>query len=784
MKKYFVILFGIFLLTQSKQLFADQTAQTTASVTVPPKSSDYQFNLSAIDGKTTVSQNTILSYQITYGANTSGNLASTVTIVADYSGDTASDGTDVLDYVTSSATNAYNNTHPVVDILHRTITWTINSLPAGTTDQVVTFQLQTNGNYTEPSSVGLSIRARMSNQYLTLPDQIVQQSYVFNQTLLTPTPSSIPNTPSPTQLVITPTITKNPTPTITQIKTPMNIFVRSVSPTTISLEIQTDTPTQAIVLYGSEPDNLSNKLIYSSFSQVEDISLVNLQEKTSYYVKIQTIDTSGTIQNSDIFVFTTGQQSLAPQIDPQTITFVSSDVVLYTAPPSSQNQEKSATPQSPLIVIPQNVSYNFRFQFTQPLIIKRVQAIIRNRHVLGITSSESNDPNSISTDLIETQDGLFEGRLKSPSTPGSYEEFARIYDTQGNITEEKIAEMYVSQPLRVLDKQTKQPIESAQMYIYYANRHSDTYEPLPPQLFPIKNPGYTDINGEFSIPLPQGKYKIKVTAIGYNQENISFMLGKNPQENYPTIYLQREPFNISTTIFYYWTILLDVLGETRLYIQGLSNSIRFFEFNALLASTILVFLTLLSFSRRIHIPLRSLTQYFFHYAQIASIKEKFGNKIVGRLFDKENGAIIPHADVYLIDAQRDTVLGHTITNNNGDFRFLAQPHQGYNIQVMADGFEPVTFLQSEIQAVELGGYLLSIQKRRTKVNIKEKFTIMSEKMLSLWFETLLITSFIFELSLGYTLGWTKAIVFITISLINLTLWLVHLSHLRTEKNIF
>lgn len=792
---YLVLLIGLFvywIIGLFTPKIAADTGNLSVSAVVPPNNTDYQLNFVSTDGITTANQNTTLSYRITYGAQTSAGLTTATTIKVDYSADTAPDTTDVLDYVLGSATQGYGNVNPVIDTVNRTITWTIN-LPAGVTNQTVDFQLKTNSNYTGSSTVPLTIKTTLSNQYVTLPTQSINQSYVFDPALVTPTPTPTPTptaTPTPTPGPTStpgPGPTHTPTPTIAITATPtptpfsfMNIDIRGVTGSSVTLAIQTSKTSNIIIKYGTSPQALSNTITKSSQKDTYEVLLDTLKPQTTYYFQITSVDANGNSITSDIFTITTATKSDEPEVKADTVSFISSDIVLYAPKllPEGQPQPK------PLVVLPQNTNYNFRFQVTRPETIKKVQGIIRNKFVLGIISQSVEEPNTTITNLIETQAGVYEGRLKAPLIPGSYEAFAKIYDTNGNIVERKIVDVNVSQPLRIYNKRTHQPIEAAQVFIYYQNFRTKKYQPLPPQLFPIHNPSYTNLHGEIIYPLPQGTYKAHIQALGYAEKEITFTLGDSPDEDYPAVLLTETPFNLLTLWHYYTSIISDATGKTRVFIADLSQSFRFFELNALIATAILVFLTLLSFSTRIHIPLRYLLSYFIHFAKITAVKHKLGNLIKGRIFDKESGKEIANALVYLVESQKETILAHTNSDKNGNFLFKTLPQTGYDIQVMADGYEPTIFRESEIHAVDLGGYLLNIEKRVATPSIFTRMEIFSGKLLDICFETLLIASLLFEISLGYALGWEKTIVFLIISIINLILWLIHLSHLRSEKNIF
>src|SRR5258708_3755877 len=615
-----------FILSQANA----QTISVTA--TTPPHPTDFQFSLTSSTNNP-IPQNTIVPYTITYGSQQSAGYAIGETITADFSQDTIAGG-HLFDYVLGSASNGYGNTIPIVDLLQRTITWNISSLPAGSTNKSLSFELESNGNFTGTTPVTFSVKASMSNQFFQLANQSLSQTYQY-----------------------TPLTTVAPTPTIQQTSPQItNIDLRTITSRSLVLSVETNVLTTLQVFLGTTLDTMKQTLIVSLLQKTHDITLTNLLPETTYYVKIIATDQNGILITSDIYSFKTARASIAPVVQPSSLFITSSDITLFTP----QEENKFA-----VLVLPENTPYSFRFQIPNNNTIKSVVAIVRNKSVLGINSDETQDPNSLTTIVIPLNGGSYEGRLKAPIKPGTYQIFIRIIDTSGNITENPIADLYTNEGFSVLDLQTKTPVEKAQIKTYYKAFNARVYELLPPELFPIKNPLYTDITGKIPLTLPQGKYKAVITAIGYEQKEVFFTLGPLPGEVYPTIEMKKSPYNISTVFTYYVTILSDSILITRLYIQNISDSLRFFELNALLSTAFFVFLTLLSFSTRIHIPLSSLIEYFLHINKIKKVRTQIGNSIKGRIFDKEAGSILPNTDIFLIDEDKKSIVGHTLTDLNG-----------------------------------------------------------------------------------------------------------------------
>src|SRR5579872_6889680 len=88
-----LILYTCFFILKTGSAHADIQHNTDVTAFIPPKTSDYQFDFIAQDGQTTVTNGSIMTYQITYGVNQSANFAATnTTIVVNWSNDLSPNG--------------------------------------------------------------------------------------------------------------------------------------------------------------------------------------------------------------------------------------------------------------------------------------------------------------------------------------------------------------------------------------------------------------------------------------------------------------------------------------------------------------------------------------------------------------------------------------------------------------------------------------------------------------------------------------------------------------------
>lgn len=105
------------------------------------------------------------------------------------------------------------------------------------------------------------------------------------------------------------------------------------------------------------------------------------------------------------------------------------------------------------------------------------------------------------------------------------------------------------------------------------------------------------------------------------------------------------------------------------------------------------------------------------------------------------------------------------------------------MNIVKVGFEPVTYQESELKEVGLGGYLINIEKQEKNLSILGQCKIIFEKLFSLLFEVLFFATFLFELALATALPLVKVLPFLILSFLTLVLWLTHMSHLRWSKNV-
>lgn len=783
--KIFIAIFAL--------LFFKQTAFSTEldlSVTVPSKATDFELAVSS-DASAAVNQYETITYEITYGSNL--DYADSLEIQAEWSQGTiegeSTPTVDVAEYVISSATNAYNSTPAVIDLVNRTITWNISSFPANTTNQTVSFQLKTTANYTGSKQVAFTISSRLTNDDMTTSDKTVTNYYEYDSSITpSPTPSPTPtptpiasptSTPTPTTSPtssITPTPTAGPTATTTPSPTPTTtpkaavfeeITIRSLTSDTVRIYSRTNQETTAKIFYEEKIYNLSSSQTSLSLLSEHEFLIEELKPETVYYFKITVTNKNKLSSTSDIFTFKTPALSKLPEVENQSVIITSNNNVLA----SPVIEGLSVKQPNATVVIPKNTVYEFKFALKKYQKLKEIKAVLRSKNVLGVsTFTEVADASIILTNITEIEAGVFVGKLKSPSQPGTYEIIARIIDTNGNITEQKIADIKVSKPLSVFD-QNNNPIEAARLLLYLYNIRTGEFKQISQDNMPIKNPSFSNSKGEFPVVLPNGIYKAEVLAIGHEKTSQNFVLSFQGGNDYPQLKLKNQGFNLLTIIEYYWAALNDFLAVTASYITQVTASVRFFQLTSVFIIITSIALSWLSISLRAHIPLIYLYWYPFSEIKNKLTKLKF-NKYYYGIVTEENGFGQSKALVYLIDADKNKIISKTMTNYLGEFFLKKSPAKNYKILVSKNGFEIKPFFEYSFESLEKGEKLvLSInrldQPKNSFVNFLEQ---LFEKTAELSFSTLLTISLVFEILLAVEYGMDKSIPFIVISVLNIYLW--------------
>lgn len=770
--KTFIVLFIFIplLLTSCFLLITPSTnADEAVSATVPPGASNFQFTFTS-DGQTNVPQNTTLSYTITYGAQPSAEVSTNTTIVADFSNDKAPDNSDVLDYVIGSASNAYNNTQPVVDLTNRTITWNISNLPAGTTNQTVTFQLKTNSNYTGINPVNFTIRAEMSNQYVTLPDQTVNQTYQFNQSGVTPTPTptQIP-TPTPTPgpgptakpnlnvPTATPPIPSSfPTPSSTPSSPPQitNISIPTISQSGATIQVNTNTPSKLTVSYGTSPNALDQTVSTNQYAETSIVTLTKLNQNTTYYFRISATDISGQTITSEIFEFETAKQSPLIQTVNGTAVLTSNGNVMLS---------ESVYPNSPagFALLPDNTDYNVTVTLSQPFDLTSLVAIEQDQLPLATVA------------FVQKQPGVYVAHLKT-FDPGMYQLFLKTTDANGNVNQQKIADIKVILPLTVYEKDSGDPINNARLFLSYYDIKTNSYQLLSEDFFGnIPNPSYTDAFGQVNLILPPGKYQVNASALFYDGQTIDFTLGPLNGQEFPKIYLKKDPLNMLSLLTYTKDLFIDTFDASLKALHTLVTSAGFFTVAAVTITGDFVLLGYLLFFLKSHITFKNLPLFILFSIDVL-LKRHKQKYIFGQITDAQNNPLT-RVRIEIEDAQTRNILLHGESHKTGRFYFKNSFGDSVKLIFTKEGYEPIIInINNQTPIPATGLHIKLTTGTPHHGSILSHFLAGFEEGWGMLFETFLVMSIILEVLFFLWYGFEKTIPFFVLSLINIILWLFYL----------
>ena len=755
--------------TFSQAIVSNDKINITA--TVDPKISDLPISLSADTVGSNFPQDTLLTYTINYGTNTVAPIP--LTIQAEWTqgtvGSSPTPSVDIVEYVAGSATNAYGSTAPVINTVNRTITWTINSIPGGTTGQSVSFKLRTVANYTnELTSVSFNTLARSISGATVTPDESVTQTYKYVFTGNRGGPGdNLSDYKSDQQ-----TDFGSSFPLLRLVS------VKRVTSSEVDLYIETTSKTKKVFYYGASPDKLTNKITFEDFDFEKLISLNHLSPDTNYYFKIVATDVLNNTFKSDIYTFSTASLSPPLKVNIASIIATSSDNILLNLFGKVQDDNDSVGminfDKLSTIIIPRQTVFTLQFSLGNKASLNTAQGILRKR-VLGINSYTYANEKTAGTNyvnLTEVQPGVYTGKIESPQAIGDYDLYVRLVDLNGNILEERIAQLKVTNKFSIYKKGTQDPVENARVLLYIYNNTSKTYEIISPQILSIPNPIYSGNNGQYEFILPFGKYKAEISAIGYKSQSIEFNIDE--KTNYPSVYLEESPLNIADIAVYYSEIISDTIQSASAKIQLLASSNRTFDILTLSSLLIFFWISIFSFSARTHVPVLYIP-YFLIFKLKMLINRRHHAFVFGKIVD-ENFITVSKANVYLIN-EKNKIYAKLKTNKLGEFYFENKTKHKYEISIMKEGFTPSKF-RGSYSTKEM---MFQIKREESFIHkATHIFFVYFEEIFGTLMEFLVMLNFVFDIFFIYTFGFLRILPFLILSIISFILILVFIYKPKEE----
>jgi hypothetical protein len=470
---------------------------------------------------------------------------------------------------------------------------------------------------------------------------------------------------------------------------------------------------------------------------------------------------------SDLFTLKTASAP-KPEVEIKSLIATSNDSIISLLP---QQDGKSS---GSLLVVPESTSFKFRFTINKNFSnVSSVEAFLRLKNVLGLSFPVQALADTQISNLVELAPGIWEGSISTSEKPGDYLLYARIKDTKGNITEQKITDIKVINKFRVLSPKNRSAVEGARVLFYVFSPTNKKYVRIPSSEISGGNPQFTDRDGKLSLVLPQGKYKADISQVGFKDKTVYFSI--SPASGFPVIELERSAVTPLSVLNFYARTVNDIfLYNTQLYASILTGSVRFFDLVAAFILASFVLLTLFAFLRRHRIPLSSVASYFYYLLDHNGNKN---NYIEGVIFDEDDKPI-PGANVYLNDGKSEEIVARTKTNKRGEFFFRrkAGSEDKYMLLVMAKSYKSSSLIPYEPKShVHLK---ITLEKEHEGLNIFENALNVISGSLGMSFEGLLVLTIFFEILFLEDFGVLKTLPFLAVSIFNLIIWTMHTHHHR------
>lgn len=672
--RFVSILVIAFLMLQN--VFSAFAQNVTVNAQVTPNASDVLIDINSPSGNGPFPQGTEIEYQITYGQTTSSPQGFTIQAswsLGHFQSGVNNPSVEVIEYVIGSASDAYNNTTPIINPTTRTITWNIPSLPANTTGETVSFRLRTTSNFTGQDRATFNVRSDATVVTTEVTDTVTQ-TYQFNYD------------PDAYIKSLTPAPTDPPPPTPTP---PANvqfeyIIIPEIRSDTAKVEIKTNIHTKSTIRYGTSPKSLNATLFSNSPRLYHFFMLDALEPDTEYYFQIEINDAYRTRASvtSDIYTFRTAIISDVPQINEASIIFTSSNTILFDGFTTDEDNLKNR-----IITLPTSTPFEFRFALADGESVKSILTIIRENAlsqspVLGISLSPQTAPNANFAQIVEVEKGVYVGRLLSLSTPGLTDVIVRVSDFEGNVIEYKIGTIKTVAPMRIVNKKNGRGLENARVELSLYNPTQKMFQPISPEVIPIPNPAFSNSQGLVDLILPHGKYKAEISLIRFEYKTVEFTIGPYDSLGYPTVALEARPFALFEILKYYFGIIIDLGSFGSSITSVLSESYRAFDLlNALAILLLLATLILLL--------AQALWNFYEHilYPFLKRIRQNHSSLIQVIVSNTSNHQKIRHAHVYLVDLTKDKIIARTRTNAFGYATFHIPQPKKFRITALHKGFE-------------------------------------------------------------------------------------------------
>jgi hypothetical protein len=723
-KKLSFLIISCFLLSAHTAFAATEDVHIAAAVPATP--TDFSVAIAATPSARTLGQNTTITYGITYESHLAYPTA--ITIEADWNME-AHAQVPVVAYVIDSATSAYGNAQPVIDLIDRRIQWYIPILPGNTSGEVQ-FQLRTTELYTGGSAVDFTVATRILGIGTSTTDATLIKTYRYNAPAQQPS-----STPQP-QTNITPTPVKQQKLQIT------DVSLASVSSSQAAIHVRTSLPAKYTLFYGTSRQTLLNQISTLSHQTASTFHITGLKAATDYYLTVQAIAPDGTKAMSDIYTFQTA--TTISEIGAPTSTIIIGDDILLYASYAYNIQSV------PSISIPEKTHLTVNLGFPDIAKIASIHLLVRDEETVAVTP-------------LAAMNSLYLGTIFTP-LQGYFTLVSRVTDVYGNINEIPIAFVRVKSPMRVTDASTHKPIDHAKISTTIFHPQTQLYTPISETLR-LSEIMYSDSAGIVHLVLPPGIYRSTVSASGYESKTVGFSIGTN-DDSYPDVMLQKLPFSIGTFLSELMQTGADAIHLWRQTANEYGDSFRFYKFELTLVTILFTLLSLTALSARFGIPLIHLFRVGIYHMSWHRLPKHLRAIVRGSIIDKETKQPISNTAVLLL-SKENKLLSRTQSGKDGSFHFPITDKSGY-ISFAKPGYIMVTHeLKDAVAApltITLTNHHLPLQ------TVLEVILGTIKSSITLLLEVLLFASLILSLFFGVTFGVSSAAPLLFFSGGNIALW--------------
>jgi len=318
--------------------------------------------------------------------------------------------------------------------------------------------------------------------------------------------------------------------------------------------------------------------------------------------------------------------------------------------------------------------------------------------------------------------------------------------------------------------------------LYYFDPQTHRYLPLSQELFgDILNPNYTNAQGQIPVILPAGKYRVEESALLYGKVVKVFTIGSGIDQNYPTIYLRRDPFNASAIIQFSTNYLADTWNKIVLTVQEYSSSIRLFHLFAVAVLASFVLINFLLFTLRVQIKAHHLPIFFlFHIDKMLNRHEQ--KYIYGTITDEQKRPV-SQALIEFEDRDTKKILLEILTNKTGKFYCRNNFAGEINLLISKTGYEITTVPINTLTLPEKGlNFVLPKGTQHFHSGFAHLFAGIIESAGAL-FETSLVVTLILELLFISIYGLLKTCPYLILSVLNILLWLFFIHEHEQNKSL-